>query len=349
MQERRATIRVPHRCRTQYCPSEDFLPRDGHVVNLSERGAGLLSRKAHQAGERITLSVQLPGENGDPVIATGLVRWIGRRTFLNRWYPVGLEWLPLEDAARDRLHRFLYASARPQAAHARAPEQEPLLHRFILYVAIGCGILLGVFVYQWARSLQEENVQWAGVVEQRNARIAQLESHARFLTAELGTTTRYLEDTTSHLDRLTQQAQALGSEVGQLKGYINQFQRSYEAVRAEREQLVRQVLDLEQERMQLSERLSSEEELRVAIRDAVQRRKAAQRAQRLSRMHARRARARQPLKDGNQGFVIRNGVPAVTHSTVWIRVQEPEAVPDTPPTITPLQIPPPPAVRDDAP
>ncbi len=91
MQERRTTIRIGQQCRTQYCSSEDLLPRDGRITDLSERGVGLLVREAHRIGEVLTVGFSLPGDR-TTLTATGVVRW-SNPPQKGRWYPVGLDWI----------------------------------------------------------------------------------------------------------------------------------------------------------------------------------------------------------------------------------------------------------------
>ena len=102
MQERRSTIRIEYPARAQYCPSEDLIPRDGRMTNLSERGANLLARETHRLGERITVSFPLPEEE-EPLTVTGVVRWSDPTAQRGRWHATGIEWLPLGETASHRL------------------------------------------------------------------------------------------------------------------------------------------------------------------------------------------------------------------------------------------------------
>src|SRR3989338_9581565 len=106
MEERRSTVRVGHSCRAQCCPADDLLPQEGRVLNLSERGVGLLTREPRRVGERMAVNIPLPGEEG-LVTASGIVQWSGSPIQRGRWHPTGLEWLPLEETAFHRLESFL--------------------------------------------------------------------------------------------------------------------------------------------------------------------------------------------------------------------------------------------------
>ena len=333
MQERRTTLRVPVRGRTQYCPAEDFLPRDGQLMNLSERGAGLMAKKAHQVGERITLSVQLPGESADPMIATGVVRWCGSSRSRGRWWPMGLEWLPMEEATRHRLHRFLYAAAnRPQAARPapRGAAADPAVR----YTLIGLGTFAATLAALGVLALHRHNQELQAVAAQRQAVIAQLQRREASLTGQLTDARQHPEETTGEVARLDQYAIALSGAMERLRQDVNSvqtsytdLQQSYSTVRQERELLMQRVMDLEQERARLATRLASVKELRVAIQDAIQRRKEQDQATRLLGQEARRAADAERLSRGNRGYLVRDGRPTATGSTVWIRIHEPEAAP----------------------
>jgi len=74
-------------------------------------------------------------------------------------------------------------------------------------------------------------------------------------------------------------------------------------------------------------RFSSIGDLRLAIREAVEARKQARQASRLSRLATRRVSVDRQLADGNRGYLIRDGQPTVSAGTRWIRVHEPQSPP----------------------
>ena len=76
MQERRTSIRMAHAVAAQYCPSDDLLPRDGKLLDVSERGSRLKAREPRQVGDRITVTFPLEQEQ-EPLTVTGEVRWQG--------------------------------------------------------------------------------------------------------------------------------------------------------------------------------------------------------------------------------------------------------------------------------
>ena len=332
MQERRATLRVPVRGRTQYCPAEDFLPRGGQLMNLSERGAGLMAKKAHQVGERITLSVQLPGESSDPMIATGVVRWCGSSRSRGRWWPLGLEWLPMEETTRHRLHRFLYTAAnRPRAAQ---PAPHGAADPAVRYTLIGLGAFAATLAALGVLALHRHDQELQALAAQRQAVIAQLQRREASLTSQLTDARQHLEETTGEVARLDQYAIALSGAMERLRQDVNSvqtsyvdLQQSYSTVRQERELLMQRVMDLEQERARLATRLASVQELRVAIQEAIQRRKEQDQATRLLEQEAQHAADAEQLSHGNRGYLVRGGRPTATGSTVWIRIHEPEAAP----------------------
>lgn len=328
MQERRTIIRTQHTCRMQYCPAEDLELRDGRLVNVSERGVGLLAREQHRNGELVTIGFSLPGD-GETLTATGTVRWSDPPNRQGRWHSIGLEWLPLEDTTRQRLQQFLDHSARasipPLERRSFASLAWDILSKLLIVMGVIGALFAAFFLYLWIRSLQLENHQLERVVEQRDTVIEQLEQEETRLTFELETSRTHLADTTAEVARLDQQAQSIGQEAERLSQDVGRFQQSYLQVREEREQLMQRVLDLEQERAELAKRLSSIETLRLAIREAIEMRKEAQQEQRLLVLKARRAADDQRLAVGNKGYLVRDGRSTVGGSTVFIRVHEPEA------------------------
>lgn len=319
MEERRAAVRFAHRCRTQYCSSEDLMPRDGRITSLSEQGIGLLVREAHRAGELLSVGFSLPGEQ-EALTATGVVRWSAPPRD-GRWHPVGLNWLQLEESVRNRLQRFLDgAEASAPAAVATKRRRRPAA------LTAAALLLLGVALAGWwAWSVHRENRQLHTAVALRDQVIDELGTQGTHLVAELGEAKTHLLETAAEVARLDQQAQVFGIEMEQMNGELGRFQASYEAIREEREQLIKQVMDLEQERTTMLKQFSSVDELRLAIREAVEARKQARQASRLSRLAARRAPVDQQLADGNRGYLIRDGQPTVSAGTRWIRVHEPES------------------------
>jgi outer membrane murein-binding lipoprotein Lpp len=256
MQERRTTIRLPHRCRAQYCSSEDLLPRDGQITNLSERGAGLLVREAHRNGELLSVGFSLPGAR-EPLTATGVVRW-AEAPRNRHWYPIGVDWLQLEEAARNRLREFLAGTTQRPRSPAASRER-----RTLVMVGASAALLAGLVVLLRLWSLSTENRRLQATVEQRGQAIGQLEQEGARLALELGAANTQLSETSGEVDQLNRQAQGLGEQLGRLTTEVDQVKASYLAVSEERERLMQRVLEIEQERASLASRLSSIPELRL--------------------------------------------------------------------------------------
>lgn len=331
MQERRTTIRVSSTSRIQCCQAEDFLPRDGRLANLSEQGAAVQMKSAPKPGERLTLNIPLPGDE-DPLIATGLVRW--SRPEASSWHAVGVEWLPLEEATRHRLHRFLYTSTQQPVARVRPStwprawrSTKPAVRTLIFGAALFAAAIAGGVVYLWVLSLRGENKLLTSEVSHRDTMIGVLQQHNSRLTGELGAAQSSLATTTAEVERLDQQAQQLGSEMGRLTVGVAQMQSAYSQATAERDLLMQQVLGLEQERSQLANRLSSVYELKVAIKEAIEARRQSEAAQRELEAGQRKEVDHELLVNGNQGYVIRDGRPVGTprgSGGVVIRVLDPQ-------------------------
>ena len=326
MQERRTSIRVDRLSRAQYCPADDLIPRDGRLANLSACGAGLLAQETHRVGERLTVSFSLPEEE-ELLTATGVVHWSDAQARQGRWYPLGLEWLPMEETARHRLQTFLSSRTQDRSLPLgiwgmRSATVRPLLLR----TALVLGVLLVAGFTLWVLSLSQKNRALGEALEQRNAIIRHVEAREATLEDELAAARAQLASTSNTVAHFGEQTQELEAEVGRLNGEVERFQQSYVRIREEREQLIQRVLDLQQERLRLAKRLSSIPALRLAIREAVEARSSAQRHARQQTLMARKDAARRYALEGNQGYLVRNGRPTAGRSTMWIRVHEPEPV-----------------------
>ena len=321
MEERRNTIRLSHHGRTQYCSSEDLIPRDGRLVNVSERGAGLLVHEPHRNGEMVTIGFSLPGERA-ALTATGVVRW-SHEPEKGGWHPIGVDWLQLEDTTKNRLQRLIAGAPRPKPK-GEAQRLGRNTRAVLLTVGAVFLLFLTAAAVFWVRSLQWENRQLQAIVEQRNMVINQLAQEETQLKLELATAQQHLMDTANEVARLDQVAQGFGQQVAQLSGEVGRVQASYDQVRQEREELLQRVMDLETERMLLMRRLSSIDDLRLAIREAIETRKSERQAHWLSLIRAQRIADAQELANGNQGYMVRDGRPTLSNTTVFIRVHDPE-------------------------
>jgi archaellum component FlaC len=322
MQERRTTVRKTLYTRTQYCPSEDLELRDGRIADVSERGAGVLMRERHRGGELVTVGFSLPGEE-DTLTATGVVRWSGPESPTGQWHRIGLEWLPLEEGTRNRLHRYL-ETAKPIPDKARRLPAVPSVVRIGIAAGFAAVALSAWMLFRWGSDLQEENFALESTVQQRDAIIGNLGQEGRRLKIELGEARKNLAATAGEVARLDLQAQTFGKEVDRLSQDVQKFQSAYLQAHEERGELMQKVLLLEQEKANLAKRLNSVDDLKLAIRDAIESRKQSQQAQRLRMLKAQRESQERWLSQGNRGFLIRDGRPTVNKGTVWIRVHEPE-------------------------
>ncbi|MBI3321701.1 MAG: PilZ domain-containing protein [Candidatus Omnitrophica bacterium] len=356
MQERRATIRTPHVCRAQYCPADDLLPRDGRITNLSEQGVGLLVREAYRSGEQVTVGFSLPGER-EVLTATGVVRWSASEPLKGRWYPLGLEWLSLEEATRHRLHEFLahriQRTPAPSAAFQSATVGVWNVGPSAWRSAGLAGLLLILAWGVWIDSAHRRQRQLEIMLEQRNTLILRLKQREAQAARELMASRTYVSATSGEVARLSQEAALFQAETERLDREIERFQQSYERVHGEREELMQRLLDVKQERALLARSSISLPELHQAIREAVEVREGALRdalaqtssnpliagflsvpspgsnpahQQERERVSAEPDRPpsndRNPSGQGNGGYVIRDGQPTPKSSTVWVRVHD---------------------------
>ncbi len=353
MQERRTTIRIAERCRAQYCPADDLLPRDGAVLNLSERGAGVEVREAHRIGERVTVNFLLP-DDGGPLTATGVVRWSDVRTPGRRRCRMGLEWLPIEEAGRSRLQRFLYSSTQESRLGRRtrlmlkAWKPAAALRRAAVLTGIVLGPLVVILLALRLLSLQAQNDDLQRLNEERIAIISHLELQQRQLSEQLGAAKDHLAATAGEVARLDQQAQQLEGSMSQLHSSLGEMQGAYDKVRSERTALERQVLELEQTQSQLTRRLRANQQLRQLVLEMIKARRQPFRRL-LPQVLADPLLAQRPMRFiGNRGYVILDGTPTATHSIMWIKVHDPIADADVPlgpaPSTDPPSTPPSPTV-----
>ena len=262
MQERRTTIRNPWVRRAQYCPSKDLIPRDGCLTTLSAHGLGMLTHEPHPSGERITVSMTLPGAD-DVLTMTGVVRWCGDRPTRGRWYSLGLEWVPFEDATRCRLDTFL------NQRFSWAPQRisDEIQQRPIVWWG---GVVVGIVLVGRVMVLQWENAGMHHAVYQRNLVISQLEVRGERFEHDLELATKELSETLGHVEQLDQQTGRFQTQMQQLTHEVEQFQAASTKANDERLQLLRHVADLEEERAQMIHRLSTIPMVRQVIQDAIE-------------------------------------------------------------------------------
>lgn len=328
MQERRTTIRTPLRQRAQYCPTDDLLPRDGQLVDLSERGAGLITHETHAVGRQIAVSVTLPGET-EPVTATGSVRWTQQALLGRGRHRVGLEWTGVDEDVHHRLHNYL--NNRPPAAAPawRWASWLPVgwWRSTLVWAGVAAVAILYVF---WIRLMQQEQRALSRTMQEQEVTLQRYTQRERVLRTQLNQARAYLATTTSEVARLDQQAQALGAQMQTLGADVERFQQSYVKIQEERgqlmdqrNQLLQRVIDLEGERSELMRRLISPQALDLAIREAITTR------QNATRQSAAAAKRQQDMLAapwlGNQGYVVRAGQSTLGKAmVVRIRVHDPE-------------------------
>ena len=257
--------------------------------------------------------------------AAGIVRWSSPPSFRWRGYPFGLEWLALEETSRQRLQSFLQRSGKTVPG-ASFLQRRPLGWKIVLLSFLVIGFLWAGFVGFWFLALFQENRQLHETVQQREQLVTELTQREQGLRQALTAATTQVSTALEEVVRLGQHAQRLEGNMQQLTLDVQRAQESFAGARAEREALMQRILDLEQERLQLAERLSSIPALQHAIQEAIAARKEARRAVRRLRLQARREAAHQQAQAGNHGYLIRNGRATVAGSTVWIRVYDPESL-----------------------
>jgi len=299
------------------------------MTNLSERGLGLLAHEAHRPGERIAVTFTLPGEE-DALTTTGIVRWCGATPIHRRWYPLGLEWLPLEQTTRYQIETFIKSrrdeeAKRPAFSQAeRSTQAAPV--RFWSWMAIAFSGLAVAGLTWYVLWLQAENTRLSEGLQQRVQVVGQRLSREQHLVAALQAASMQLTATRHEVDRLDAQTKQFEVHMEALSQDVGQFQVAYTTVRDEREQLMQRVAALEQERGALEYRLTSLPELQRAIREAVAARKQRAGLERANRRAASRRRLAREITAGNQGYLVRDGEPTASGTVVEVVIHEPAAV-----------------------
>jgi hypothetical protein len=326
MQERRTTIRSACARRAQYCPSDEPIPRDGRTTDISEHGLGLLTRDTPRLGERIAVSFSLPGDD-DSFTASGEVRWAEPPSDGRGFSRVGLQWLPIEETARYRLHAFLQSpvTVPSGAGRARTARPESWLPRVALRVSVVFGALTLLAFGLAVASLEQTNRLLDVAVQQRNAIIGQLELQSAQLQTQLRNTQRDLSLATVDATQMDLQGRAMREEIARLQAEGQRFQAAYARVQDQRVDLIGQVASLETERSELLRRLTSLPELRLAVREAIEARTRADQASRLARLKARRDA--EAWLTGNRGFLVLDGASTFPRPALSVRVHDPQPVP----------------------
>ncbi|HEX9781078.1 MAG TPA: PilZ domain-containing protein [bacterium] len=341
MQERRSTVRLSREGRAHYCPSDDLLPRDGRLSDVSEHGVRLRTREAHEPGQRITVSLALP-DDPEPFTATGTIRWSQTASGRRGWYDVGAEWLPLDAPVAGRLRAY--------AGRADGPDPQPGAPRAPAWVAgsalrrwAAAGALLALAAAAvWLMRVGQENRELARAISQRDQVIGQLEQQSGALHHQLAQARDTLTITAQVVERLEVQGERLQTQLGELSAGLDQVQDRYAGMLAARESLLQEVTAIEeqrnevvtvlnQEREDTARRMSSVPELRRAIREAITARRAASaRARREAAASARASedRSEEPPEAGtNRGYLVWEGAALTSQpaeSARMIRVLEPE-------------------------
>jgi hypothetical protein len=275
-----------------------------------------LVREAHAAGEPITVSFSMPGEEG-ALTATGLVRWSAVRS--QDWTGVGLSWLPFDETSHYRLQRFLAGRSGPPASALGQPDRPLGEEQWVRKVVVPASVVLVLLVLfwgAWALAVHRRHRELRVAIETRNAAIRQFETRDARMHQELEVSRAHLAATAEEIARLDRQARLLEGEAQRLGDDVQRFHHSYLQVRTEREQLIHRVLDLEQSRAQ---QYVPMDQLQLAIREAI--------AVRLAGESRAWRTIDQSLLGGNRGYLIRAGNESSGSPRVSIRVHDPEALP----------------------
>lgn len=236
MQERRTTVRCPCPGNAQYCAEDGGSPRDGRIVDVSERGLGVLLRESHNIGERLTVSFTLPGEN-QSITTTGTVCWSHEAPNRRRWHAVGLEWLPLQETDRFRVDTFLRERAPAPSSTGRqslSPSRKNVPS--IPWEAVGIlGLISACVLLLLSVILQLENSQLGDMVHRRNALITRMDQDSSRIGQALLRTRGELDGTMVTVSVLEDKSDRLEDRLHMLSEELERYQSAYANLREERE------------------------------------------------------------------------------------------------------------------
>ncbi len=181
---------------------------------------------------------------------------------------------------------------------------------FLVVAALVSGLL--------ATKLALDKQQLASAYAKTQAMLSQLQQEQTHLNQEL---TQARETTDTQASDLA----ALQMRLAKAEQEISRLQRDHEQLQQTNLTLAQHLTAVTQQNAQLEAKLSSLKELKIAIRLVNQRIQQEHRQAWLARIQARRDEDQRQLAQGNQGYVVRDGVPTIGFVTkLQVRVLEPQ-------------------------
>ena len=186
--------------------------------------------------------------------------------------------------------------------------------RALLWILVAAVLASGLL----ATKLALDKQKLASAYAKTQAILSQLQQEQTHLNQEL---TQARETTDTQASDLT----ALQMRLGKAEQEISRLQHDHEQLQQTNLTLTQQLAAVTQEKAQLEAKLSSLKELKTAIHLVKQRIQQEHRQAWLARIQAQRAEDQRKLARGNQGYVVRDGVPTIGLVTkLQVRVLEPQ-------------------------
>jgi chromosome segregation ATPase len=158
------------------------------------------------------------------------------------------------------------------------------------------------------------------------AALTQLEEERVQLNEELSQARQTLDSQATNLEQLQGELGRVHARLGQAEQEISRLQSEQAALRQGNVNLIDQLTTVVQEKQVLEAKLSSLQELRLAMRSVKQRLREERWQAWLAHVESERAEDQRQLAQGNHGFVVRNGVSTLgARSSLQVRVLQPEA------------------------
>ena len=186
------------------------------------------------------------------------------------------------------------------------------------FVLAAIGILFIASVWRMV-VVEQEKRRLATAYEQAQQTLGQLQAERTHLSEELTGAHQTIEQQSSTMANIQQELKQLGDRLAQTTNELTALQQAHQ-------QLQRSQASLLAEKQQLEAKLSSIQELKLAIRDVKRKLRDERLAAWQAHVEAMKAADQRRLALGNRGYLVRDGVPTVgARASLHVRVLEPQS------------------------
>ena len=195
-------------------------------------------------------------------------------------------------------------------------ERRAVFRWIILGLALGITVLS---VVRYRRIAQEKQMV-ERLLNETSQALYQTEQEKAKVNAELAATESELSTAKTNTERLQSQLTDAQTHLGQLETQLTSLQQAQQQLVQEKTELTGQVASLSQQKSVLEQRLGSLVELHKAIREVKQRIHEEWVKTRLAQIEEFKRQDQERLRNGNRGFLVKNGTPTTGHPTYRVRV-----------------------------